>query len=92
MTINMNYWFIVTKAEVEAGGAGTYCEVSDEQFKRIEASYKTGKFEYMTDDKDLSDVVELVYQDAVDDGNDYYGEAMKELTIVFEYPDEIKVA
>ena len=50
MTINMTYWEVDEMTEVTASGSKVDYEVTDEQFARIEASYKSGKFVYQTDD------------------------------------------
>ena len=90
MLITMNYWSIVIKTNVNTGGSLIDFEVTEEQFQRIEESYKTGKFEYMTDDPELKDIIALFYNEAYEPELEEYGEIAKELKIVFEYPEEIK--
>lgn len=91
MTINMTYWEVDKITEVTASGSKVDYEVTDEQFARIEASYKSGKFVYLTDDESLSDIVALFFDLAMDPAKEMYGELAERLRIVFEYPDEIKV-
>ena len=91
MTINMTYWEVDKITEVTASGSKVDNEVTDEQFARIEASYKSGKFVYLTDDESLSDIVALFFDLAMDPAKELYGELAERLRIVFEYPDEIKV-
>lgn len=91
MTINMTYWEVDKITEVTASGSKVDYVVTDEQFARIKASYKSGKFVYLTDDESLSDIVALFYDLAMDPAKELYGELAERLRIVFEYPDEIKV-
>ena len=90
MTINMTYWEVDTKTEVTVSGSKVDYEVTDEQYARIEASYKSGKFVYLTDDESLSDIVAFFYDLAMNPAKELYGELAERLEIVFEYPDEIK--
>ena len=90
MTINMTYWEVDKRTDVTAGGSKVDFEATEEQFARIEASYKTGEFVYMTEDEALADIVALFYDEAMNPAREEYGEAANLLKIVFEYPDEIK--
>ena len=90
MKINMTYWEVDKNTEVTAGGAGVDYDVTEEQFARIEESYKSGKYVYMTDDESLADIIALFHHYAWEPAVELYGEIANNLKIVFEYPDEIK--
>lgn len=89
MKINLMYRHVVIKTEVEADGVDTYCEVTKEQYKRIEESFKTGKYEYMSDDPELADITDPIVKEGDEDARNQYGELAKELKTVVEYPSEI---
>lgn len=87
MTITMNYWEIDEYTDVIVGGSAIDYEVDTEQFEKIKASYETGKYQYMTDDEDLKDIVALFYNEAYEPMVETYGKNIY-MTIAFEYPNE----
>jgi len=89
MTITMNYWEIDEYTDVIAGGSTIDYEVTDEQFETIKASYETGKYQYMTDDEELKDIVALFYGEAYEPMIETYGKNIY-MVIAFEYPNEIR--
>lgn len=87
--INVRYIFQVIKTEVLTDEVQTYLEVTQEQFDRIKVSYETGKFTYMTDDKNLKDIIVSVIEEGEEDGRRSYGEYMSLLKVIVVYPYEI---
>ena len=80
-----------TKTGIMSGvGVCLYTEVTDEQYKRIEKSYNSGKFEYMNEDESLKDVVDLYWDMALDSVKDTFGEDIGKYTQLIPYPEQIK--
>lgn len=80
-----------TKTGIMSGvGVCLYTEVTDEQYKRIEESYNSGKFEYMNEDESLKDVVDLYWDMALESVRDTFGKDIDKYTQLIPYPEQIK--
>ena len=89
MRIDVTFYHMVVKTEVVTDGVNTYCEVTEEQYKKIEESFRTGKYEYMSDDPELADIVAPIVKEGDEDARTAYGEMAKDLKTVVDYPPEI---
>ena len=87
MRINVMCWHKVIDTGVISDGFMTECEVTKEQFKRIEDSYRTRDFEYMSEDDSLSDITAPLIEEGNQDAKAAYKEIANRLTSVIAYPE-----
>ena len=89
MKLNVTFWYRAKHTHVIAEGVPTYLEVTKKQFKQIEESFKTGKYQYMTDDPALKEICQPLIDEGNSYGPDWYKEHFAKLEIIAEYPEEI---
>lgn len=83
------YKVSVPSSEIIIADSCTSFELTKEQYKKVKKSQRSGKYEYMDQDPDLKDIVQLAYQAAVEEEKrEEYGHLVdiEVFPVQFEYP------
>jgi len=85
------YWHRIKKTGEMKGGIFVSYKTTKEAIERIKKSYKSMKFDYMTDDPSLEDICKPIIEEGYARGIRDYGDKSEDFEVIIDYPEDIVV-